>query len=233
MTINYTQLVASLENLLQEDAATVDGAFNSILPQIIDDAEQRIYRELNFIAQRSQNTSVTTTTGSRVLSLSATTLPCVTVEQVSVSGIPFEGPTSLDWVSVYWPNSASTSAPGTTRGYWAMLDNQTVILAPTPDSSYPTVVTGIFRPSPMSASNTTTYLGTYYSDLFLAACMVFGCAYQRDFSAVNPQDKEMAVTWEAFYQARKQSAIDEEARRRGESVGWTPMKQFEGTPPRT
>lgn len=144
----------------------------------------------------------------------------------------YEGPVSLDFINMAWPLAGQTAAPNTgQQGYWAMYDDSTVVIAPTPDGLYPVGVTGIFRPLPMSTSNTTTYLGTYYPDLFLAACMVFAAGWQRDFGGQS-EDPKLGQSWEAHYDALKQSAIDEEARRRGESVGWTPMKQYLGQPPR-
>lgn len=241
MSLNYTTLVSSLINLLQE-VGSAD--FTAIIPNIIDDAEQRIYREINFLAQREEDTSTTTTSAARYVSLSNTALPCMVVEQValftpagqpSTSGtrVQYEGPVSIDVINTFWPQVQTTQAPSLySQGYWAMFDEQTIALAPTPDASYTVGVTGIFRPLPMSASNATTYLGTYYPDLFLSACMVFGSAYQRDFGMMS-EDPQKAISWESHYSSEKQSVIDEEARRRGESVGWTPMKQYIATPPRT
>lgn len=241
MSLTYTSLVSTLNNLLQE---TGSGDFTAIIPNIIDDAEQRIYRELNFLAQRKEDTSITTTSGTRSISLSNTTLPCMVVEQVALitpagagttSGtrVQYEGPVSLDFVNMIWPQQSATQAPSLyASSYWAMASDNTVVLAPTPDASYTAAVTGVFRPAPMSASNATTYLGSYYPDLYLSACMVFGAAYQRDFGQMS-DDPAKALSWEAHYQAEKASAMDEEARRRGESTGWTAMKQYIAQPPRT
>lgn len=241
MSLNYTTLVASLNNLLQE---TGSADFTAIIPNIIDDAEQRIYRELNFLTQRLEDTSITTTSGTRALSMSATALPCMVVEQVALftpagagpsSGtrVQYQGPVSLDFINMVWPAQSATAAPSLySTAYWAMYNDNTLVLAPTPDASYITGVTGVFRPLPMSASNPTTYLGTTYPDLYLSACMVFGAAYQRDFG-LSSEDPEKAVSWESHYQTEKQSALEEEARRRGESTGWTPMKQYIAQPPRT
>lgn len=242
MSLDYAGLVAALENLLEE---TNSPDFTAILPNIIDDAEQRIYRELNFLTQRQENTSLTTTSGTRAISLNATaTSNCMVVEQLALitpagasptSGtrVQYQGPVSLDFINMVWPQQSATQAPSLyAQGYWAMADAQTVVVAPTPDASYTAAVTGVFRPAAMGASNTTTYLGTYYPDLLLSASMVFGAAYQRDFGMMS-EDPAKAVSWEAHYQAEKQSAIEEESRRRGESTGWTPMKQYVAQPPRT
>lgn len=241
MSLTYTTLVSTLNNLLQE---TGSADFTAIIPNIIDDAEQRIYRELNFLYQRQENTSITTTSGTRAISLLATSLSCVTVEQVALftpagatasSGtrVQYQGPVSLDFINMVWPAQSSTSAPALTiASYWAMADAQTVVLAPTPDASYVAGITGVFRPAAMSSANPTTYLGTSYPDLLLSAAMVFGAAYQRDFGQAS-DDPAKALSWEAHFQTEKQSALEEEARRRGESTGWSPMKQYVAQPART
>ena len=132
-----------------------------------------------------------------------------------------------------WPQYGSVQAPSLyASGYWATVNSTTLILAPTPDGSYTARITGVFRPVPMSASNPTTYLGTTYPDLFLSACMVFAAGWQRDFGAQS-EDPKLAASWEAHYGAERASALEEEARRRGESTGWTPMKQYVAQPPRT
>lgn len=241
MTITYDQLVSSLTNLLQVDNS---GDFANILPEIVDDAEQRIYREVNFLAERDEDTSIITTSGVRTINLSSTALPCVTVEQfaLQVAGasssdpvtiVPFQGPVSLDFINMVWPQRTVTRTPSLyTSCYWGMQDDQTVVLGPTPDASYTAVVTGVFRPLAMGPSNQTTYLGQFYPDLLLSACMVFSAAWQRDFGAES-EDPRVGLSWEKHYQDEKQSAMEEEARRRGESTGWTPMKQYVATPPRT
>lgn len=240
MSLDYTTLVSTLNNLLQETGST---DFQNIIPNIIDDAEQRIYREINFLAERQENTSITATPSNRALNLASTSLPCMVVEQVALftpagatpsSGtrVQYQGPVSLDFINMIWPAQSATQAPSLySTGYWAMADSQTVVLAPTPDGSYVAGVTGVFRPAAMSSNNPSTYLGTYYPDLFLSACMVFGAAYQRDFG-MSSEDPQKAMSWESHYQTEKQSAVEEEARRRGESTGWTPMKQYVAQPPR-
>jgi hypothetical protein len=95
-----------------------------------------------------------------------------------------------------------------------MLSNTQALIAPTPDQAYTAEVTGVFRPTPMSSTNTTTYLGTNFPDLFLAACCYFGFLWQRDFSQTS-DDPSIPDKWEATYQARLKSVLDEEARRRG------------------
>lgn len=47
MSYNYTQFVASLATMLVLPGSNAD--FQQVLPNIIDDGEQRIYRELDLL----------------------------------------------------------------------------------------------------------------------------------------------------------------------------------------
>ena len=123
--------------------------------------------------------------------------------------------TSVDALNALWPSEAVTATPAQNQSYYAMLSNTQALIAPTPDAAYVCEIVGVFRPTAMSASNPTTYLGTNFPDLFLNACMVFGAAFQRDFVGGTSEDPSLAVNWESHYQNSLKSVLNEEARRRG------------------
>src|ERR1700760_2877800 len=88
--IQYSDLTTALGELMVAQIITPSSAmpsndpnFNNILPRIIDDAEQRIYRELDFLAQRTTDYSTTLTANSRTAALPTATL-FVVVEGVNV-----------------------------------------------------------------------------------------------------------------------------------------------------
>lgn len=239
MSIAYSDLTTALGELLvyqipNPASATPsnDTNFNNILPRIIDDAEQRIYRELDFLAQRVPPDSSTALTANvRTAALPTSTL-FVVVQNINVitptATLPVAGKRnqleriSKDVMDLIWPQEQGGSANAVPT-YYCLLNNTTLLVAPTPDAAYVLEYTGIARPAPMSSANTTTYLGTNYPDLFLAACMVFGMAYQKD--ADLPQGTppgEDASKWESMYQKRKESAMEEAARQKGESTNWSP-----------
>lgn len=138
---------------------------------------------------------------------------------------------SKDALDILWPTDLSEQD---VPRYAAFIDNQTMALGPVPDQSYIVEFTGTFRPAPMSASNTTTYLGTTYPDLFLAACMVFGMLYQKD--ADQPQGASPGQDmqkWEQVYKERKVSALSEIQRQKGQGTNWSQYSPTpESSPPR-
>ncbi len=232
MAFTWTTLSAQLVNYLQQDPASTN--FTAALPTIVSNAELRIYRELDFLATRGQNSSVSFTGGSRTLSLAGMTgqlvggLAVAPSYPIVVQGlaviIPFPDLpaagtrvrftlTSVDFIDAIWPQEAVTGTPGaapTPFAYYAMLDHQTAIVAPTPATDWVAEVTGTFRPAPMSATNEETWLGDNLPDLLFCACMIEGFKYQREVS-----DPKMALPWEQRYEECKTAAFSEEQRRKG------------------
>lgn len=250
LPLTWTNLSAALQTYLQE-VGSAD--FTNILQIITNNAEMRIYRELDFISTRAINNYTTFTAGQRHVSLSNmwpiklfgdTTLtpwPVIITgvnaylnfpywvtddygnlvtddngNPISTGIIPYRQrftPVSLDFIDGCWPDASVMSQPGNPFAYYTVLNDDTLIVCPTPDQSYPLEVIGNWRPSPMSSTNQSTWLATNLPDLFFAACMIEAVAYQRDFSAQgdNPQ---AASAWEAHYQMLKQGAMIEEHKKK-------------------
>lgn len=243
--MQYSDLTTQLGDLLQYPITSASSAtpssdvnFNNILPAIITDAEQRIYRELDFLATRKADSSLSFTPSSRTLTIPTT---IIIVQQVNVitpaATQPNSGtrnpvdPVSLESLNFTWPVAAVQSTPSIpTVG--SMQDATTLIVAPTPDAAYVVEFVGIFRPTAMSSTNISTYLGTNYPDLFLAACMVFATGFQRDFGSQSG-DPAMSLSWESLYQERKKSAFPEIQRQKWSSVGWSALQETLANPQRT
>src|SRR5512143_499001 len=221
MALNYTTFVNQVSNLLV--IPSTDANFTTMLPGMIDYGEQRIYRELNLV-----NTQVRDTTGSLTPNSRTFSLPTAFGNFVVVTDVNVVTPSSLTLTTggtrnqlnacaiqildYLYPTEAAPTTPSI-PSLFAMVDQSTIAVGPAPDAAYHVEVIGTIRPTPLSASNSSTFLATNLPDLFLAACMVFGSGYQRDFSAQgdNPQ---MGASWEAQYQKLLQSAIQEEVRKK-------------------
>lgn len=228
----YSDLTTALAILAREYDATglytfiKAPNFSAFLPRIIEYGEGRIYREITPLATRSSEASAVTFPDLRTLQLNAFTPEPVVVEGLALiipagntprqgTRVPYEQ-VSIDFIDQTWPIEATLKAPDPTSSeqYWALLDNQTIILAPTPDAQYTAEATGIFRPTPLSAANPSTYLTAFYPDVFVAACMISVAGFQRNYGA-KADDPQQAVSWEEVYQSLKASAVEEEQRRRG------------------
>lgn len=223
MAYTYATWITALANELVTDPT--DPNFVTFLPTAIDYAEQRLYRELDLL------NTVTRQTGTLTSNNRNFTLPTTNGRFVVTNGInivtpvnqtnPDAGmrnqcvPVSRDYLDAVWPSVTGASVPEE----YAMITDQTVIFGPWPDAGYTAEVIGTIRPTPLSAANTTTYLTQYLPDLWFAATMIAGTAFQKNFGAQadNPQ---MAVSWETQYSSLFSSANIEEQRKRYASGAW-------------
>jgi hypothetical protein len=200
-----------------------DTLFLAQFPIAVSTAETRIYHEIPFIASYVEDSSASTTTGSRVIDLSATPLPLVTPEvlRLVVNGglIPFDR-VSIDFIDRVWPNEFTTMMPSLTwQGgrYWALRDATSVVIAPTPDNAYTVRLGGLFAASPMSVTNPSTYLSRQYPELLQAAiCVFLAGALNRNYGAAADETGQ-ALSWEALFTKHLAAAKGEEMRRRGMS----------------
>lgn len=209
--------------------------FNNFLPRILEGGEQRIYRELDFLATRQEDVSVTLSTTSRNATLPASNIVLQSANVITPAGSsPSTGKrnpleiVSKEFIDQTWPSEAIGK---TVPRYVAQLSATQVIVAPTADQTYKLETTGIFRPAPISSTNTSTYISLVYPDLFLFACMVVGCGYQRDFGQ-QADDPKISMSWESMYQTAKMSSLSEEQRRKTQSTNWSSYSETPLSTPR-
>lgn len=237
MSLNYTTWVTAVSTLTEIPSTNTD--FLAILPDCIDAAEQRIYRELNLLQTVVRDSSQSLTPGSRNFSLPTAQGLFVVVNGINLATpagtAPDSGtrnpliPVNRDFLDLAWPSVNTSALPK----YFSMLTQTAILVGPWPDAAYTVEVIGTQRPTPLSSSNPTTFLATNLPDLFLSASMVFMSAYQKNFGAQadNPQ---MSQSWESQFQLLKASAMTEEARKMFMGSSWSSLTQSpEAQPART
>ena len=196
-----------------------------ILPDAIDYAELRIYRDLDLLSTVTTDTSFSTTANASKVQLTQGTF--VTLQNVNVitpagTSNPDFGtrnpvlPVSKEYIQYSWPSSTNAGVPE----YFAMIDERTFSLGPWPDDAYTLEIIGTYRPATLSVSNTTTFISQYLPDLFLMASMIFVSGYQRNFGRQS-DDPAMAQSYESQYQALLRGATVEEYRKKFAASGWT------------
>ena len=221
MSYTYSQFVIALANTLV--VPVTDPNFITELPNIIDDAEQRMYRELDLLDTVVKDASGTLSANSRNFTFPQHFVVSSQINVFTPVGTTTNRfqlvPTTREWMDNVYPNEASVGTPSIPQ-YYAMLTDQTMTVGPPPDAGYTLEVVGTIRPIPLSASNTTTYLSLYLPDMFLAASLVFGAGYLQNYGAMadNPQS---AVSWESHYQLLKASADIEENRKKYAAQAWS------------
>lgn len=226
MSLTYTTWVATLSNLTVIDSPDAD--FQQILPECIDYAEQRIYRELDLLDTTISDINGTLTPNTRFFAFPSTTVPFVTVKQIAVitpvGGITSASvynqltPVSLDVISAFWPSNTPSSTPSIPTMF-CMFQQDNILVGPPPDAAYGVAIIGTIRPQALSIGNSTTFLTTNLPDLFVAASMVFMSGYMRNFGS-QADDPKMAQSWETQYQTLFASANVEENRKKFTSNAW-------------
>ena len=219
-TTSYVTQIATMA-VVQE----ADPAFQIILPQMITYAENRMFRDLDFLFTSIATTAYGMTAGSRQISVPAGTF--VVPEQINVlvgssnpdlaTRVPLL-PTTKEFLDACYGSGAVAN-----RGlpqYWVPFDDYTFLVGPYPDQSYPCELVGTYRPDSLSATNKTTFISLYLPDLFIMASMIYVSAYQRNFGRAN-DDPQMAMTYESQYQALLAKADLEENRKKFEAAAWS------------
>jgi hypothetical protein len=240
--LTYSQYVTQIATMAV--VAETDPAFVTILPQMITYAENRMYRDINFMFTSTSlhGASFVLTPGNRNLSfninLSTNTDPAegtfVVSDQINLltdaNGNAATTtnpdacvrtpllPTTKEFLDAVYGSSLTAN-----RGqpqYFVPFNETLFFVGPVPDQAYPVEVVGTYRPNSLSSTNPTTFISLYLPDVFIMASMIYISAYQRNFGRAN-DDPQMAITYESQYQALLKSALVEEARKTFESSGWS------------
>lgn len=220
MSLSYTQYKTAMATLMAVSSES-ETNFVAILPSIIAYAEDRIYQELDLIKQVTEGTvdlvngtrTAAVPSSIRIVHSAAVITPAATLPAAGTRN-PLQR-TSLEFINWTWPVATTKGVPA----FYSMLDDSTVVLAPTPDAAYKLALVGPVRPSRLSSGNPNTFITDNMESLFIAASMVFASGYQKNFGA-QADDPKMAQSWELQYQTLKASAEVEEARRKAQSVQW-------------
>lgn len=231
-TTSYVTQIATLA-VVEEN----NPEFQIILPQMITYAENRMYRDLDFLFTSIATTAYGLTAGSRQIAVPAGTF--VVPEQINVlvgssnpdlaTRVPLL-PTTKEFLDAVYGSGAVAN-----RGvpqYFVPFDDYTFLVGPYPDQSYTCEIIGTYRPDSLSATNPTTFISLYLPDLFIMASMIYISAYQRNFGRAN-DDPQMAVTYESQYQTLLKKADLEEDRKKFEAAAWSSQEpSINATPTR-
>lgn len=215
-----------------------DPNFLQFIPNVIDDAELAIYRACDFLSTIVRDSSATLIANSRTFNLPQSLGRFVVTESMNfftpVGTTTTRNtliPTTREFLDAIYGNENAGVVPSLPQ-YYAMITDQQIIVGPPPDTTYTMEVIGTIRPTPLSATNTTTYLTQYFPDLFLAESLIFGYGYMKDFGAAT-DDPQGSPTWVSHYKMLLDGANTEENRKKYASQAWTSKNPAPlATPPR-
>ena len=206
--MNYGDLTTAIQSYSEVDS---NGLTSTTLATIVQNAENRIYRETNIDAFRLYASAVTIT-GVSTVSVPSGLRNIRYVELIDSSNNVYNlMQKDSSYLAEYNPNSSSTTGE---PKYWANWDAVNWFLAPTPDDTYTINIAYYQQPVSITASPTSTsYVSVYAQDLLLYASLVETYKYLK-----GPAD--MIQVYEQSYQQALQSFDVEQlgSRRRDEYV---------------
>ena len=202
--MDYTSFIAALAAKTELDTAS-DSDFGIYLPTLIDNVERRLYRDLDPVAAR-QSQYTTLVPGVPLINgpsdwLVGRALYVTDLTTQQQSRVEQRDETFL---AEYWPDYSASGRPK----YWAEHRFQIIQMAPAPDRPYELRMIYTFRPTPLSATNTTTWLMQNVPDIFFKAALIEADNYRQNWQAMQANA--------ADYGTLTQTMRREEGRRKGE-----------------
>ena len=161
--------LATLKTAVKDYCETSESTFDTQLTTFIQEAEERILKNVELPDFR-KNVTGTSSASSTYLSTPSDFLSPYSLAVISSSVYNYLLVKHVSFVRDYTPNPATTGLPK----YYAVFDENTFILAPTPDSSYTFELHYKHRPASLTAGadSGTTWLSTNAPDALLYGTLV-------------------------------------------------------------
>jgi hypothetical protein len=161
--MTYTELVTKIRDYTEVDSNVLTA---TIINGFIENAEFRILRDVDSDNNRKYATATV------VVTQKYFNVPdnCLVIRSVQIT---VSGETKfLDIRDVTFVNEYNSESLQGAPKYYANWDENTVIVAPTPDQAYNVQVNYILKPTGLSANTATTYLSQQFPNGLLYACLV-------------------------------------------------------------
>ena len=165
----YAELTQQILDYTETDTNVLT---DTIINDIIEHAESKIFREIDLDVFRKYKTASLTISDPFVAMPGATPQLFSAIRYVQIFGtdnvrITLEKKDS-SFINEFVPNRTTTGTPK----YYANWDNDTILLAPAPDATYTVELAYYAQPTGLSSSNTTTWVSNNAPLLLLYACLV-------------------------------------------------------------
>lgn len=185
--MNYTQLVAEIQSYTEDQFQVAD------INTFIEQAEQRIYNSVQLPAIR-KNVTGTLTEGNSYL-----TAPTDWLATFSLAVIDNDGnykyllDKDVNFIRSSYPSATETGLPE----YYALFDQNSFILGPTPDDFYTAELHYYYYPESIVTANT-TWIGDNFDSVLLYGSLLEAYTYMKGEPDViaqyqNRYDEAMAL----------------------------------------
>ncbi|NBW14161.1 MAG: hypothetical protein EBR82_39800 [Caulobacteraceae bacterium] len=166
--MNYSELVSAIQDYTENTFSNAD--INIFIKQ----AEQRIYNTVQLPALR-KNVTGNTTASNKYLAAPSDWLATFSMAIVSASGsYSYLLNKDVNFIRAAYPEPTDTGAPE----YYALFDQNTFILGPTPNSSYTVELHYFYYPESIVTANT-TWLGNNFDSALLYGSLLEAYTYMK------------------------------------------------------
>jgi hypothetical protein len=187
--MTYSELVTKIRDYTEVDSNVFT---STIINGFIENAEFRILRDVDSDNNRKYATASVVVT-QKYFNTPADLLVIRSAQVFNTDGtISFLDVRDMTFINEY-NQSNTTGIPK----YYANWDEDTVIIAPTPDQAYTIQINYILKPTGLSATTANTYLSQQFPNGLLYACLVEAYGFLK-----GPQDMLQ------YYENRYKQAIE-------------------------
>ena len=187
--MTYSELVTKIRDYTEVDSNVFT---STIINGFIENAEFRILRDVDSDNNRKYATASVVVT-QKYFNTPADLLVIRSLQVFNTNGaISFLDVRDMTFINEYNQDN-TTGIPK----YYANWDEDTVIIAPTPDQAYTIQINYILKPTGFSANTATTYLSQQFPNGLLYACLVEAYGFLK-----GPQDMLQ------YYENRYKQAIE-------------------------
>jgi len=178
--VNYTELKANVEDICEQTFTADQHAM------FAEQAEQKIYSTVQIPALRKNQTG-TLTTGNKYLTMPSGMLYVFSLAIISANNYTSLLDKDTIFIREAYPNPATTGTPQ----HYAIFDETSVIIGPTPDANYAAEIHFGYYPQSIVTAGT-TWLGTNFDSALLNGTLVEAIRFQKG-------EPDMVALYEKMY----------------------------------
>jgi hypothetical protein len=174
--MNYAELVSAIKGYAENDFPATAGSFTSTdqLNTFIEQAEQRIYNSIQFPAIR-KNVTGTTTSGNKYLATPVDFLASYSIAVIDGTGnYEFLLNKDVNFIRAAYPSPTDSGTPA----YYALFDENTFILGPTPNANYTMELHYYYYPTSIVTAGT-SWLGDNFDSVLLYGALLEAAAFMK------------------------------------------------------
>ena len=172
MSFTYATLKTSIQDYMEDSGTT----FANNLDNFIKVTEEDILKNVE-LDYYKKNVTGTASSGNAYLGMPSDFLSAFSLAVISSSVYTYLLLKHPSFIRDYTPNASTTGTPK----YYADFDNDTFILAPTPDEDYSFELHYFYRPNSLTAgaSDGTTYLSINAPNVLLSGCLLQAALFMK------------------------------------------------------